>query len=227
MKKKILVYLFIFFVAIIIFRNWYVENVLKEKMKPLHNKLIEMLPITIKYLDEEGIKWILYSGNLLGMYRHKNSFIPWDDDIDLAIFKEDDTLEDRLKRVNEKLKNHKMHLRDTPFGYAIHNDDENSILGNKAYIDLFIYEKRGNIWMGNEWHQNMFPNEYFKEEMLFPFKKGIFEGIEVNIPNDSIGWLKQNYGEKSLTTAKLTGIHQANSFEKLLVKYTRYIPLYF
>ena len=163
---KLILYSLILFMGIILFRNWYIKNILKDRMKPIHNKLIEMLPITIKYLDEEGIKWILYGGNLLGMYRHKNSFIPWDDDIDLAIFKEDDTLEDRLKRVNEKLKNYKMHLKDTPFGYAIHNDDENSIPGNKAYIDLFIYEKRGNIWLDNEWSQNEFPNDYFKDEML-------------------------------------------------------------
>ena len=223
---KFILYIFIIFIGLVIFRNWYVENVLKEKMKPIHDKLIQMLPITIKYFDEEGIKWILYSGNLLGMYRHKNSFIPWDDDIDLAILKEDDTLEDRLKRVNEKLKMNDMLLNKTPFGYAVDNKDH-SIPENKAYIDLFIYEKQGDIWMGNEWHKNTFPNEYFKEEMLFPFKKGIFEGIEVNIPNDSIGWLKQNYGEKCLTMGKLTHIHQGNSFEKMMVFITAQIPLYF
>lgn len=212
--------------GIILFRNWYVENVIKKRMKHIHNKLIEMLPITIKYLDEEGIKWFLYSGNLLGMYRHNNSFVPWDDDIDLGILKEDDTLEERLKRFDDKLKNHNMYLKDTPFGYAVNNEDH-SIPENRAYIDLFIYEKRGNIWMGNEWHQNIFPYEYFKEEMLLPFKKGIFEGIEVNIPNDSIGWLKQNYGENCLTMGRFTQLHQGNKIEKLMVFSTAQIPLYF
>ena len=223
---KLILYGFIIFMGVILFRNWYVENVLKHKMRPLHNTLIRMLPITIKYFDEEGIKWILYSGNLLGMYRHKNSFIPWDDDIDLVILKEDNTLEDRLKRVNEKLKKNDMLLNKTPFGYAVDNKDH-SIPANKAYIDLFIFEKKGDLWMGNEWAQNTFPKEEFSDEMLFPFKKGIFEGIEVNIPNDSVGWLKQSYGENCLTTGKLTHIHQGNSFEKTLVKITGDIPLYF
>ncbi len=223
---KILIYIFIFYVGLVIFRNWYVENILKKKMKHLHDKLIEMLPITIKYLDEEGIKWVLYSGNLLGMYRHNNSFIPWDDDIDLVILKEDNTLEERLKRFDNKLKKHNMHLKDTPFGYAVNNDDH-SISKNKAYIDLFIYTKEGNIWKCNEWAQNTFPNEYFKEEMLFPFKKGIFEGIEVNIPNDSVGWLKQNYGEKCLTMGRLTQLHHGSEFEKLMVFGTAQVPLYF
>ena len=223
---KFILYIFIIFIGLVIFRNWYVENILKEKMKPIHDKLIQMLPITIKYLDEEGIRWVLYSGNLLGMYRHKNSFIPWDDDIDLVILKEDNTLEDRLKRVNEKLKKNDMYLKDTPFGYAVNNKDH-SIRANKAYIDLFIFEKQGDLWMGNEWAQNTFPREAFKEEMLFPFKKGTFEGIEVNIPNDSIGWLKQSYGDSCLTTGKLTHIHQCNSFEHMLVFITGQVPLYF
>ncbi len=210
----------------VIFRNWYVENVIKNRMKPYHNKLIQMLPIVIKYLDEEGIKWVLYSGNLLGMYRHKNSFIPWDDDIDLLILKEDDALEERLKRLDEKLKNHNMYLKDAPFGYAVNNKDH-SIVGNKAYIDLFIFEKEGNVWIGNEWARTTFKNEEFTDEMLFPIKKGLFEGIEVNIPNDSIGWLKQNYGNDSLTTAKLTHIHQANLVERYFVFITGIVPLYF
>jgi len=226
MKKKILIYILVFFVGLVIFRNWYVETILKKKMKPFHDKLIEMLPITIKYLDEEGIKWILYGGNLLGMYRHNNSFIPWDDDIDLIILKEDETLEERFKRVNDKLKTHDMHLRDTPFGYAVNNDDH-SIPKNKAYIDLFIYTKEGNIWKGNEWAQNTFPREKFKENILLPVKKGIFEGIEVNIPNDSIGCLKQSYGDNCLTSGKLTHIHQCNFFEKIMVFITGQVPLYF
>jgi len=223
---KILIYILIFYAGIVIFRNWYVENILKNKMKPIHDKLIDMLPITIKYLDEEGIKWVLYSGNLLGMYRHNNSFIPWDDDIDLLLLKEDNTLDERLKRVDDKLKKHNMHLRDTPFGYAAHNDDQ-SIDMNKAYIDLFIFEKKGDIWIGNDWVQTTFPREHFKQEMLLPFKKGMFEGIEVNIPNDSIRWLKQSYGDNCLTVGKLTGIHQGNNFEKKLVYITGPIPLYF
>jgi phosphorylcholine metabolism protein LicD len=221
-----ILYILLLFIGLVILRNWYVKNILKDRMKPIHDKLIEMLPITIKYLDEEGIKWVLYSGNLLGMYRHNNSFIPWDDDIDLVIIKEDDTLDDKLMRVNDKLKTHGMYLKDASFGYVVNNINH-TIPRNKAYIDLFIYTKEKDIWVGNTWTKIFFPNEYFKEEMLFPFKKGTFEGIEVNIPNDSLGWLKQTYGEDCLTTTKLTKIHQGNIFEISLVYITSIVPLYF
>jgi phosphorylcholine metabolism protein LicD len=223
---KIIIYLMLSYILIILFRNWYVENVIKEKMKPLHKRLIYMLPFITKYLDEEGIRYVMYSGNLLGLYRHNNSFIPWDDDIDLVILKEDETFDKRLKNVDTKLRLYDMKLSDTPFGYAVDNIDH-SVKGNKAYIDLFIFSNKDGIWKGNDWAVSHFKNEEFTDEMLFPIKKGIFEGVEVNIPNDSIGWLKQSYGKNCLTQARYTHIHHGNYFEKWFITITSPIPLFF
>lgn len=49
---------------------------------------VEFLMFISKILDKHNIKYWLYGGTLLGAYRHQG-FIPWDDDIDIGILRED------------------------------------------------------------------------------------------------------------------------------------------
>jgi phosphorylcholine metabolism protein LicD len=52
----------------------------------------------IEILNRNGINYSIFFGNLLGLIRHDSLFIPWDDDIDIVINKED------LNRVQESIK---------------------------------------------------------------------------------------------------------------------------
>lgn len=49
---------------------------------------IELLEFTTGYLDSRGLYYSLYGGTLLGAVRHKG-FIPWDDDIDICMPRDD------------------------------------------------------------------------------------------------------------------------------------------
>lgn len=57
------------------------ENEIKQQ-------LVLMLKDTVAFFDANNIRYSIMSGTMLGAVRHKG-FIPWDDDIDIAVLRED------------------------------------------------------------------------------------------------------------------------------------------
>ena len=59
-------------------------------MNELQNRQLEILKEFIKVCKENNLQYYLVGGTCLGAVRHKG-FIPWDDDIDVAMPREDFT----------------------------------------------------------------------------------------------------------------------------------------
>lgn len=76
-----------------IFKAW--KNVIKMSLNELQKAEYEILKLFAKVCDEHQLNYCLTAGSLLGAVRHEG-FIPWDDDIDVAMPRAD---YDRLCRI--------------------------------------------------------------------------------------------------------------------------------
>lgn len=74
----------------------------QEKLDNLHRVLVEILDYVVEICEKNGLTYFLVGGTALGAYRHKG-FIPWDDDLDIAMPRQDyNNLIDILRSDNNK-----------------------------------------------------------------------------------------------------------------------------
>lgn len=109
---------------------------------------IEILDVVSSFCDEHGINYWLDSGTLLGAIRHKG-YIPWDDDIDIGMLREDyDKFSELFNKSNDRYKF--VDINNTKDFYVAFGKiiDTSTVLyepdekGNKlaVNIDLFVYD---------------------------------------------------------------------------------------
>ncbi|MBR4448271.1 phosphorylcholine transferase LicD [Methanobrevibacter sp.] len=70
----------------------------EETLEHLHQVELKILKYFIEVCEENNLTYFLYAGSLLGAIRHEG-FIPWDDDIDVIMFREDF---EKLNKIFEK-----------------------------------------------------------------------------------------------------------------------------
>lgn len=72
----------------------------EETLKKLHSIQVEMLDEFVRICEENNLQYFIIGGTLLGAVRHKG-FIPWDDDLDVAMPRKD--YEQFLKIANKEI----------------------------------------------------------------------------------------------------------------------------
>lgn len=78
-------------------------------MDEVHEVLARMLALTVLRLEAAGIEHCLIGGGCIGIVRHAGQMVPWDDDLDIAVWVDD------IPRTVEA-------LSDLPAPYGLHHE---------------------------------------------------------------------------------------------------------
>lgn len=123
----------------------------QEELKKIQSIQLECLKHIASICDSEGIRYFLIGGSALGAIRH-NGYIPWDDDIDIALPRKD---YDRFIKVAPNRLKAKYHLQspyineNTPYYYSKIRIDGTLFMEycnrelnihHGVYVDIFPYD---------------------------------------------------------------------------------------
>lgn len=131
----------------------------EEQLKRLHEIQMDMLLEVRRICTKYNIKYSLIGGTLLGAVRHKG-YIPWDDDADVGMLRED---YEKFRRVCEsELDSEKYYFQ----------DDRNTESYRWGYgklrrkNTLFLRENQKHLKFGQEIFIDIFPLDYAPDSMI-------------------------------------------------------------
>ena len=182
------------------------SNVMSEKEE---NILYQLITIWKKVSKELGIRWSVCAGTYIGVFRHQGR-IPWDDDFDLTIMKEDLP---KLNNIDKILSKYNVSIAKFWGGYKIFFNDHRGIKKFHKYgwswpfIDIFACEKDENNRAKMEC--------FFLNKNEFPLKEKKFGNNSVYVydnPNKERPCIKTQKWKKSLLDTRYR--HQTESLIK-------------
>ncbi|ESP05586.1 hypothetical protein LOTGIDRAFT_152443 [Lottia gigantea] len=159
-------------------------------MKSKEKRLLQDILLKFKaVLEENGIPFFMYSGTLVGSYRH-HDIIPWDDDIDIILSSK---YRQQLRSVLNKLRpsfflNTVQYVR-WKF-YSIQSRPVHKIRWSWPFLDISFYnENSSHIWDFDSQYSKKFM--YLKND-IFPLTRRPFMSMLLPAPRNTSAVLK-NY----------------------------------
>ncbi|SDC04389.1 lipopolysaccharide cholinephosphotransferase [Paenibacillus sp. UNCCL117] len=185
-------------------------------MEKVHKVQLEMALEVKRLCQEHNIKYFIIAGTLLGAVRHKG-FIPWDDDLDIGMIRED---YERFVHIAKKemKKEYFLQTWDTDVHFAlpiaklrkkgtkfIEQNSSKSNLHSGIYIDIFPFD---NVPINNYKKKNQNYKTYVLKRLIITkqgyevwdknehFKKIIYMLMKILTKTISLDKLKRMLGEE-------------------------------
>ena len=195
-----------------------------SEIKIIQNKILQILKIFIETCEENNLTYYALGGTLLGAVRH-GGFIPWDDDIDIGMPRED--YEKFKKIASEKFNDRYLFLSEDTPGYkkafSVIRDTSTKIVMNYSNI-----EQEESLWI------DIFPIDGLPEKGVkrkLHEKQYLFRRMMVQLSqfNSIVNQNKTNrpwYEKVIIKIAGILKIENLMSFEKAQQKYLATIKKY-
>ena len=171
----------------------------KNDIKNIQKELYKTFKTFKNTCDKNNIEYFAMAGTLLGTIRHEG-FIPWDDDMDVAMTEKNF---DKLRKIYESTSLNKKYeiLEFTklwsyliPFNLVYKLVNRNSMHPSNA-LDIFIISEENDGYYNHMKSENITHKTH--KNTIWPLKTMKFENIDIKVPNNPIRFLKdtENYGD--------------------------------
>ncbi len=196
-----------------------VKELSKEEFERMHELQIEMLKEVDRVCRKHDIKYTIFGGTLLGAIRHKG-FIPWDDDADIAMLREE---YNKFKSVMHEINPEICYLQDNEtdpeyrWGYTkmrktgtrfVRVGQEHLKCKTGVFIDIFPMDDIPITTPGQIIHdiycfclRKILWSEVGKYDEKNFFKKNLFRVLSL-IPSDFVFGLQKRMADKSRNDTK-------------------------
>jgi len=170
----------------------FTDSILMAPTTELEN-LYRVIRYTTEFLSSNNIIYCIESGTLLGCARHQG-IIPWDDDMDIMIFKDG---YDRMLTLMDKFNKNDFYIMQCSPGFKI-------FYKGMPYGELFVYCYKKDInkycmaypFVNNIptfYMKELYFNVMFEHNDIFPIQNIMFEDFNVCVPNSIANILKSTY----------------------------------
>jgi lipopolysaccharide cholinephosphotransferase len=188
------------------------DSLLKRTDPKIVGGLYRLLAIFLEVTRREPLPFWLCEGSFLGAIRH-GGIIPWDDDVDLQFFRED---EGKLWGLKEALGRRGCLLTKWWGGYKCFPADGAPVRGERhlyPFLDLFPAKRTGGrrIVYARLRARLAWRHIYFEEAELFPLVERPFGPLSVPCPTRHEGYFRRNYGEDWDSAAYLSFDHRTET----------------